>query len=109
MNLIQDAKMDILIGDRIDLMMLDCYSEIKNNTQAMEAIAELVAKLPGIEIEGELPKHEAFAKFKEKNSCTNGEKGLDKPSLKGELKKKSQMAGQETRQNKNRKDKQQEM
>ncbi len=86
----QDAKMDILIGDRIDLMMLDCYSEIKNNTQAMEAIAELVAKLPGIEIEGELPKHEAFAKFKEKNSCTNGEKGLDKPSLKGELKKKSQ-------------------
>ena len=48
----EDSGIDILSGKSIDLEMLDYIPKIKNNLQAMEVIAELVAKLPDMEIDG---------------------------------------------------------
>lgn len=50
----QDTEMDILSGRRIDLEILDYIPEIKGNPQAMEVIAQLVAKLPDMEIDGKM-------------------------------------------------------
>ena len=50
----QDAEMDILSGRRIDLETLEYIPEIKDNPQAMEVIAQLVAKLPDMEIDGKM-------------------------------------------------------
>ena len=48
----EDVGIDILSGKRIDLDMLEYIPDIKGNPQAMEVIAELVAKLPEMEIDG---------------------------------------------------------
>lgn len=51
---IEDVGIDILSGKRIDLDILEHIPDIKGNPQAMEVIAELVAKLPDMEIDGNL-------------------------------------------------------
>lgn len=50
----EDVGIDILYGKRIDLEILDHIPEIKENPQAMEIIAELMAKLPEMEIDGNM-------------------------------------------------------
>ncbi len=50
----EDVGMDILSGNRIDLDILEYIPDIKGNPQAMEMIAELVAKLPEMEIDGNM-------------------------------------------------------
>ena len=50
----EDVGIDILSGKRIDLDILDYIPDIKENPQAMEVIAELVAKLPDMEIDGNM-------------------------------------------------------
>ena len=45
---------DILTGNRFELDVLDYIPEIKGNPQAMEVIAELMAKLPDMKIEGDM-------------------------------------------------------
>lgn len=50
----EDVGIDILSGKRIDLAILEYIPDIKGNPQAMEVIAELVAKLPEMEIDGSM-------------------------------------------------------
>ena len=50
----EDVEIDILSGKRIDLDILEYIPEIKDSPQAMEVIAELVAKLPEMEIDGNM-------------------------------------------------------
>ena len=50
----EDVGIDILSGKRIDLDILEYIPDIKGNPQAMDMIAELMAKLPGIEIDGKM-------------------------------------------------------
>ena len=50
----EDVGMDILSGNRIDLDILEYIPDIKGNSQAMEIITELVAKLPEMEIDGNM-------------------------------------------------------
>ena len=50
----EDVGIDILSGQRIDLDVLKYVPDIKCNPQAMDMIAELMAKLPGIEIDGKM-------------------------------------------------------
>ena len=45
---------DILSGKRIDLDILEYIPEIKESPQAMEVIAELAAKLPEMELDGNM-------------------------------------------------------
>ena len=48
----EDVGIDVLSGRRIDLSILEYIPDIRENPQAMERIAELVAKLPDVEIDG---------------------------------------------------------
>ena len=50
----EDVGIDILTGKRIDLDVLEYIPDIKGNPQAMEMITELVAKLPEMEIDGNM-------------------------------------------------------
>ncbi|RKJ63615.1 YodL domain-containing protein [Roseburia sp. 1XD42-69] len=50
----EDVEADILSGNRIDLDILEFIPDIKDSPQAMEVIAELVAKLPEMEIDGNM-------------------------------------------------------
>ena len=50
----EDAVTDILTGKRFELDVLDYIPEIKSNPRAMEVIAELMAKLPDMKIEGDM-------------------------------------------------------
>lgn len=50
----EDVGMDILSGNRTDLDILEYIPDIKGNPQAMEMITELVAKLPEMEIDGNM-------------------------------------------------------
>ena len=50
----EDVEADILSGNRIDLDILEFIPDIKDSPQAMEVIAELVAKLPEMEIDGHM-------------------------------------------------------
>ncbi|NBI93117.1 DUF4316 domain-containing protein [Lachnospiraceae bacterium] len=50
----EDVGIDILSGKRIDLDILEYIPDIKGNPQAMEMITELVAKLPEMEIDGNM-------------------------------------------------------
>ena len=50
----EDIGIDILSGKRIDLDILGYIPDIKENPQAIEIIAELVAKLPEMEIDGNM-------------------------------------------------------
>ena len=50
----EDVEIDILTGKRIDLDILEYIPDIKGNPQAMEMITELVAKLPEMEIDGNM-------------------------------------------------------
>ena len=50
----EDVGIDILSGKRIDLDILEYIPDIKGNPQAMEVVAELVAKLPEMEIDGHM-------------------------------------------------------
>ena len=50
----EDVGIDILSGKRIDLDILEYIPDIKGNPQAMEVVAELVAKLPEMEIDGSM-------------------------------------------------------
>lgn len=47
-----DDEVDILSGNRIDLEILEHIPSITSEPKAMEVIAELVAKLPEMEIDG---------------------------------------------------------
>ena len=49
---IEDVGIDILSGKRIELDVLDYIPDIKDNPKVVEIIAELIAKLPGMEIDG---------------------------------------------------------
>ena len=50
----EDVEIDILSGKTIDLDILEYIPDIKGNPQAMELIAELVAELPEMEIDGNM-------------------------------------------------------
>lgn len=50
----EDVGVDILSGKRIDLDIIEYIPDIKGSPQAMEVIAELVAKLPEMEIDGNM-------------------------------------------------------
>ena len=50
----EDVGIDILTGKRIDLDILEYIPDIKGNPQAMEVVAALVAKLPEMEIDGNM-------------------------------------------------------
>ncbi len=49
-----DVVTDILTGNRFELDVLDYIPEIKGNPQAIEVIAELMAKLPNMKIESDI-------------------------------------------------------
>lgn len=48
----EDIQLDIVSGYKIDLETMDYWPEVKNNAKAMELIAELVEKMPEIELIG---------------------------------------------------------
>lgn len=49
------VEMDVVIGNRIDLDMLQYVPDLAENWQAQQMIASLIHKLPEMEIEGEIP------------------------------------------------------
>lgn len=51
---IDDVELDILSGNKIHLTVLEDNPVIKNNPQVMEVVMELIAKLPEIEIDGNM-------------------------------------------------------
>lgn len=55
----EDIEMDILSGKVIDLEILDYVPDITHNPKAMEVIAELIEKLPDMEVRGSLEKWQA--------------------------------------------------
>lgn len=48
----QDIQCDIVSGNKIDLGLLDYWPEVKNNAKAMALIAEIVEKMPDIQMIG---------------------------------------------------------
>lgn len=52
----EDVEMDILSGKVIDLEVLDYVPDIADDSKAIEVIAELIDKLPEIEMRGSLEK-----------------------------------------------------
>ena len=55
----EDTQMDIISGWVADLEILDYVPDITDNPKAMEVIAELIDKLPDIEVRGSLEKWQA--------------------------------------------------
>lgn len=55
----EDVEMDILSGKVIDLEALDYVPDITDDPKAIEVIAELIGKLPDIEVRGSLEKWQA--------------------------------------------------
>ena len=55
----EDTQMDIISGRVADLEILDYVPDITDNPKAVEVIAELIDKLPDIEIRGSLEKWQA--------------------------------------------------
>ncbi|EOS68156.1 hypothetical protein C818_03892 [Lachnospiraceae bacterium MD308] len=55
----EDMQMDIVSGRVADLEILDYVPDITDNPKAMEVIAELIDKLPDIEVRGSLEKWQA--------------------------------------------------
>ena len=55
----EDVEMDILSGKVIDLEILDYVPDITDNPKTIEVIAELIDKLPNIEVRGSLEKWQA--------------------------------------------------
>lgn len=55
----EDVEMDILSGKVIDLEVLDYVPDITDEPKAIEVIAELIDKLPDIEVRGSLEKWQA--------------------------------------------------
>ena len=55
----EDTQMDIISGRIADLEILDYVPEITDNPKAVEVIAELIDKLPDIEVRGSLEKWQA--------------------------------------------------
>ena len=55
----EDTQMDIVSGRVADLEILDYVPDITDNSKAVEVIAELIDKLPDIEVRGSLEKWQA--------------------------------------------------
>lgn len=55
----EDVEMDIISGKVIDLEVLDYVPDITDDPKAIEVIAELIDKLPDIEVRGSLEKWQA--------------------------------------------------
>lgn len=55
----EDVEIDILSGKVIDLEVLDYVPDITDDPKAIEVIAELIDKLPDIEVRGSLEKWQA--------------------------------------------------
>lgn len=55
----EDTQMDIISGRVADLEILDYVPDITDNPKAVEVIAELIHKLPDIEVRGSLEKWQA--------------------------------------------------
>ena len=55
----EDTQMDIVSGRVADLEILDYVPDITDNPKAVEVIAELIDKLPDIEVRGSLEKWQA--------------------------------------------------
>ena len=55
----EDTQMDIVSGGVADLDILDYVPDITDNPKAVEVIAELIDKLPDIEVRGSLEKWQA--------------------------------------------------
>lgn len=55
----EDTQMDIVSGRIADLEILDYVPDITDNPKAVEVIAELIDKLPDIEVRGSLEKWQA--------------------------------------------------
>lgn len=55
----EDTQMDIVSGRVVDLEILDYVPDITDNPKAVEVIAELIDRLPDIEVRGSLEKWQA--------------------------------------------------
>ena len=49
------VELDVLVGHTFDLELIEYVPEIKENSQAMEMIAELMDRMPEMEVRGEIP------------------------------------------------------
>ena len=52
----EDTQIDIISGRTADLEVLDYVPDITDNPEALEVIAELIGRFPGIEVRGSLEK-----------------------------------------------------
>ena len=51
----EDCEFSVLVGKAIDLDNLNYFNDICNNSEAMDKIAEIIAKKPEAEIYGVVP------------------------------------------------------
>lgn len=49
------SEIDVVVGGRIDLEMLQYYPDIIDNEKAMDMVRELHRKMPELEVMGEMP------------------------------------------------------
>ena len=49
------VELDVLVGHTFDLELIEYVPQIKENSQAMEMIAELMDRMPEMEVRGEIP------------------------------------------------------
>ena len=49
------VELDVLVGHTFDLDLIEYVPQIKENSQAMEMIAELMDRMPEMEVRGEIP------------------------------------------------------
>jgi len=49
------VELDVLVGHTFDLDLIEYIPQIKENNQAMEMIAELMDRMPEMEVRGEIP------------------------------------------------------
>ncbi|MDO4189655.1 MAG: YodL domain-containing protein, partial [Lachnospiraceae bacterium] len=49
------VELDVLVGHTFDLDLIEYVPQIKDNSQAMEMIAELMDRMPEMEVRGEIP------------------------------------------------------
>ena len=64
----EDTQMDIISGRTADLEVLDYVPDITDNPKALEVIAELIGRFPGIEVRGSLEKWQKPEGEKEKQT-----------------------------------------
>ena len=82
----EDTQIDIISGRTADLEVLDYVPDITDNPKALEVIAELIGRFPGIEVRGSLEKWQKPEGEKEKQT--------GRPSIREKLEGKKAVIGQ---------------